>query len=533
MKKMNVKLIALLGFAFLMQSCVDDLNVTPEDPLSTTVDQFYSRPNAYKEAIAGVYGNLSLTGTDGAGSSNIGGVDAGTSQYGRCLWYMQDLATDEVIWSYENDPGTREIQRNIWNAANPIFRGMFSRGMYHVALVNEFLRESTPEKLASRGITSSQQLAEIEAYRYEARAHRALAYYHMMDLFGKAPFVTENDPINTAGPEYNRQQLFDFVESELLEILPSLKAPRTNEAGRLDQGFARMILAKIYLNAEVYINENRYADCVDQCTAIISGGYSLNPNYLNNFKADNNLSSEMIFAIQSDGNVTQNYGPTTVMINGQVGSIEQNGASMGVGSGGWGGALRLRKQFVEKFDGADYDNDVRNTIISGSRDIDITDVANRDQGYILAKFSNISSSGVTGPNSTFVDTDFPLFRLADAYLMYAECAIRGAGNASTSTALSYVNALRERANNGSTSANINSSALTLDFILDERARELHWESHRRQDLIRFNRYTGGVYNWAWKGNGANGISIPSHLKLYPIPEASLASNPNLTQNPGY
>ncbi|WP_396149034.1 RagB/SusD family nutrient uptake outer membrane protein [Flavobacterium sp.] len=528
---MNVKFIALLGFAFLMQACIDDLNVTPEDPLSTTVDQFYSRPNAYEEAISGVYGNLSLTGTDGAGSSNIGGIDAGTSQYGRTLWYMQVLATDEVIWSYENDPGTREIQRNIWNAANPIFRGMFSRAMFHVALVNEFLRESTPEKLASRGVSDPQRVAKIEEYRLEARAHRALAYYHMMDLFGKAPFVTENDPINTAGPEYNRQQLFDFVESELLEILPNLKAPRTNEAGRLDQGFARMILAKIYLNAEVYVNENRYADCLEQCNAIITGGYTLNPNYLNNFKADNNLSSEMIFAIQSDGNVTQNFGPTTVMINGSVGSIEQNGASLGVGAGGWGGALRLRKQFVQKFDGTDFENDARNTIIAGSRIIEITDVADRDSGYILAKFSNVSSTGVPGPNSTFVDTDFPLFRLADAYLMYAECALRGAG--SESIALGYVNSLRERANNGSSAANITASEMTLDFILDERARELHWESHRRQDLIRFNKYTGGIYNWAWKGNGANGISIPSHLKLYPIPEASLASNPNLTQNPGY
>jgi hypothetical protein len=292
-----------------------------------------------------------------------------------------------------------------------------------------------------------------------------------------------------------------------------------------------MILAKIYLNAEVYINENRYADCVDQCTAIIGSSYTLNSNYLHNFTADNNISPEMIFAIQSDGQVTQNYGPTTVMINGSVGSIEQNGASLGVGSGGWGGALRLRKQFVQKFDGADFDNDARNTIISGSRNIDITDVADRDSGYILAKFSNVSSTGQPGINSTFVNTDFPLFRLADAHLMYAECALRGAGSAAT--ALTYVNALRTRANNGSTAANISASEMTLDFILDERARELHWESHRRQDLIRFNKYTGGVYNWAWKGNGSNGISIPSHLKLYPIPEASLASNPNLTQNPGY
>jgi hypothetical protein len=222
-----------------------------------------------------------------------------------------------------------------------------------------------------------------------------------------------------------------------------------------------------------------------------------------------------------------------VFINGQVGSIEQNGAAFGVSSGGWGGALRLRKQFVQKFDGPNFSTDTRKTIISGTRNIDIADVANRDQGYILSKFSNKSSTGIPGVSTTFVDTDFPLFRLADVYLMYAECAVRGGAGASTTQALTYVNALRERANSGSTSANISAGDLTLDFILDERARELHWESHRRQDLIRFGKYTGGSYNWAWKGNGSNGISISNNLKVFPIPAASLSSNPNLTQNTGY
>jgi hypothetical protein len=242
----------------------------------------------------------------------------------------------------------------------------------------------------------------------------------------------------------------------------------------------------------------------------------------------------MIFAFQSDGVVTQNYGPTTLMVNGEVGSIEQNGTSLGVGSGGWGGALRLRKQFVQKFDGTEFNTDTRKTITGGgARVIDIADIANRDQGYVLAKYSNISSTGVAGPSSTFVNTDFPLFRLADVYLMYAECAVRGATGATTTQGLSYVNALRQRANNGTNVANITAANLTLDFILDERARELHWESHRRQDLIRFNKYTGGSYNWAWKGNGTNGIAISNDLKLFPLPTASIAANPNLTQNPGY
>lgn len=522
----------LLGIMFIMNSCTDDLNVTPEDDDIFTADQFYSQPGAYKQALGGVYGNLSLTGTGGAGTSFLQGVDAGTSQYGRCLWYLQTLTTDEVIWSYENDPGTRELQRNIWTAENPLILGMFSRTMVEVALVNEYLRQSTPELLEQRGI-SAEEAAEIEIYRNEVRVLRAMAYYNMLDLFGKAPFITENDIVNFAGPEYGAQELFTFIESEINEVLPGLKPARSNEYGRLDQGVANMILAKLYLNAEVYTGQNMYSECAAKCNEIIASGYSLSPEYLNNFKKDNENSPEMIFTLQSDGILTQNYGPTTVMINGQVGSLEQNGEQFGVSAGAWGGALRLREQFVEKFDGSQFNNDDRNTIISGSRPIEITSISNQAEGYILGKFSNISSNGVAGVSTDFVDTDFPLFRLADVYLMYAECAVRGAGGANAAQALDYVNALRERANNGATNANITQSQLTLNFILDERARELHWEAHRRQDLIRFNRFTGGSYNWAWKGNGSNGIAISNIYRLFPIPNASLAANPNLTQNPGY
>lgn len=530
MKKIKSTLLAVVGLSLFLQSCVNDLDVVPEGETQLSVEEFYAQPGSYKQALGGVYGNLSLTGTSGAESSNIGGINAGTSQYGRVLWYLQNLSTDEVIWSYENDPGTREIQRNIWSATNPVIRGMFSRATYQVALVNEYLRQTEPSVLSGRGVTDAQTLSDIQLYRKEARALRALAYYHLMDLFGKAPFVTENDAIGTTGPEYNRQQLFTFIETELNEILPDLKAARTNEYGRLDKTFANMILAKMYLNAEVYIGQAKNQECMDKCAEIIAAGYTLNSNYLNNFKADNHTSSEMIFSLQSNGEITQNYGPTTVIINGQVGSLEENGAQFGVG--GWGGALRLRKQFVQKFDGGAFSSDVRKTIISANRSIEINDISNKDQGYVLGKFSNISSTGIVGVSSTFVETDFPLFRYADVLLMYAEAQVRKDGTAN-STSLGYINSLRERANSGSNTSNISLADLTLDFILDERSRELHWEAHRRQDLIRFGKYTGGVYNWAWKGNGINGVPLSDNLKLFPIPEAALASNPNLTQNTGY
>jgi len=532
MKKIKISILYLLALSTLLSSCTDDLEVLPKDDDIFTVENFYSQPGAYRQAIAGVYGNMSLTGATGPLSSFLEGIDGGTSQYGRCLWYLQDLTTDQIIWSYENDPGTRELQRNIWTADNPIVLGMFARAMVGVALANEFLKQSTPEKLSSRGVTNATELADIADFRNEARVVRALNYYHLLDMYGKAPFVTENDPVNTAGPEYGQAELFEFIEDELTAVLPNLKPARTNQYGRVDQGVANMILAKLYLNAEVYINTPMYNECAAKCNEIIASGYTLNPEYLNNFKADNHTSPEMIFTFQADGNVTQNYGPTTVFINGQVGSLEQNGETYGVGAGAWGGAIRLRKQFVDKFAGAQFANDDRNTITSGSRPVIISDISNRDQGYVLGKWSNRTSAGVAGPNSTFVNTDFPLFRLADVYLMYAECALRGATNATTAQALSYVNALRERANSGSTLGNITQSALTLDFILDERVRELHWEGHRRQDLIRFNRFTTG-YNWAWKGNGINGISLPNHYRLFPLPTASLAANPNLTQNTGY
>jgi hypothetical protein len=317
-----------------------------------------------------------------------------------------------------------------------------------------------------------------------------------------------------------------------LAIEDDLIDANQNEYGRVDKGVAWMILAKIYLNAEVYIGENRYADCITYCENILNSNYSLATSYLHNFLADNNTNSavnEIIFPIVSDGNSTQNFGPTTVMINGSVGSLEVNGQEVGVTPGGWGGALRVRKEFAELFEGGLFSTDERNTLITNNRPIDITDISDRDSGYIIQKYSNATSTGGFGVDLTFVDTDFPLYRLADVYLMYAEAHLRGGGG-SLATAVDLVNQLRTRANNPNL---INAGDLTLDFIIDERSRELHWEAHRRQDLIRFGLYTGGNYNWAWKGNGSNGISIPSHFDLYPIPNLSLSSNPNLTQNPGY
>ncbi len=524
----------LLGILLFFSGCTDDLNVTPEDDDEFLAEEFYSNSGAYKQALAGIYGNLSLTGTSGSGSSNLQGIDAGTSQYSRVLWYLQDLAADEPIWSYENDEGgaVKAIQRNTWSSSNSIVLGFYSRAMFTVALTNEFLRQSAADKIEARGHTND-VAGDIAAYRAEARLLRAMAYYHLMDLLGKAAFVTEDDPVGTyQGPQYERPELFNFIVSELEAIENDLPAPRTNEYGRADKAVAWMILAKIYLNADVYIGQKMYTECITYCNKIINSGYDLASDYSLNFLADNDSNEaamkEIIFAIVNDGVTTQNYGATTVIINGEVGSLENNATDLG--AQGWGGALRIRKQFAEKFLNGDVPlTDTRNTILTEGRDIEIVDVGDRDSGYIITKFKNITSTGVPGSDPTFVDTDFVMFRLADVYLMYAEAVKREGQGGSIGDAVYYVNELRSRAK----STSITEADLTLDFLIDERSRELYWEGHRRQDLIRFGLFTGGNYNWVWKGGSANGIALSSHLKVYPMPDNSMAANPNLTQNPGY
>ncbi|MGK7388857.1 MAG: RagB/SusD family nutrient uptake outer membrane protein [Candidatus Cyclobacteriaceae bacterium M2_1C_046] len=529
---MNLKLIYFTCFSLIFIGCTGDLDVEPGDPLVSLVDEFYSEPEAYRQGLAAVYANLALTGTDGPGSSNIDGLDAGTSQYGRGLWNLQELPTDEAIWTWENDPGLRELNRVTWSAENVILRGMFGRVMTSVAFANEYLRQTSEANLDRRGVSADLR-DEIAMFRAEARFLRALSYYHMMDLFGRAPFVTENDPVGAfRAPQYTRPELFDFIESELLEILPEMAEPLQNEYARADKAAAWMLLAKIYLNAEVYINENHYDKVITYTENIINSNYQLASNYLEVFMADNDQGEarrEIIFPIVSDGITTQNYGPTTVIINGQIGSQEANGAAFGVNAGGWGGALRVTEEFSETFLQDAYTNDDRNTLITEDRTIDISSIGERETGYIVGKFSNLTSTGVRGSSLDLADTDFPMFRLADAYLMYAEAYIRGGGGDAT-TAAGYINQLRIRADNPDL---VTVSDLTLELIIDERLVELYWEAHRRQDLIRFNLFTGAAYLWDWKGNAPNGIPIGSFRSLYPVPEISLSANPNLNQNPGY
>jgi hypothetical protein len=347
-----------------------------------------------------------------------------------------------------------------------------------------------------------------------------------MDIFGNIPLVTELNRNGVAPPpQATRAEIYQFVVAELTQIIPELPAVGQAEYGRADQGAAQMLLAKVHLNAAVYTGTPRWAEARAAAEAVISSGaYQLDDNYQHLFLADNHTSPEMIFPVPSDGQRTRTWGGMTFLAHAAVGG-DMNAASYGLSGGWWG--LRLRPQIYSLY-GA---GDTRSSYFVTQSSTTITDIGNFTQGVAAPKYRNVTSTGQAGSHGDFPDTDFPMFRLADAYLIYAEAVLRGGGG-SPATALQYVNALRTRAY-GNASGNITQAQLTLDFILAERGRELLWEAHRRTDLVRFGRFTGGSYIWNYKGPTPAGQSMPEHLNLYPIPASEISANPNIKQNPGY
>lgn len=532
MKKFNLRLtgLGILLMAFSLTSCTDDLDQTdPANAANVGVEEFYKNPTAYKQTLAKLYAGLATTGQNGpAGTPDISGIDEGASQYIRGLWLMNELTTDEAIIAW-NDQTIKDFHYQTWGAGDAFINATFSRLDFQVKNCNEFLRQTTEEKLNGRGV-SAELKAEIATYRAEARFLRALSYWHFLDLFGgKVGLVTEEDPTEYFLPEQaTAQEMFDFIDSELTAINGELKAPRTNVYPRIDQVAAWMLKAKLYMNAKAYINSEKYADAIPVLENIIGSGYQLHSNWRELFYADNDRNgaqNEVIMAVAFDGLNTKTYGGTTFLTHAPVGgsmSISEFGIN-----GGWGG-IRTTSAFVAKFDTGTADQ--RSNFHTAGQSLAINDVGNFADGYAIKKFKNVDINGNQGSDSSgdFVDIDFPIFRLADAYLMYAECAVRTGGN--TGLGLNLINQLRERAY-GSTSGNVGS--YDLQFVLDERARELHWEGHRRTDLIRFGKFTGGSYIWPWKGNTANGSPTPSFRNIFPIPSNAIAANPLLIQNTGY
>jgi hypothetical protein len=234
-------------------------------------------------------------------------------------------------------------------------------------------------------------------------------------------------------------------------------------------------------------------------------------------------SGEIKFRFNEDWGV--NFGD-----NDADGTLESGGANIAVSAGTYYIEMDLSN---ETYSISPFTSDRRGMFYTNGQNLEIESIPPFEDGYAVTKWTNIDSNGNQGSDSSgnFVDTDIPLIRLAEIYLNYAEATIRG-GSGDVGTAVSLINEIRERAY-GNTSGNISSGDLTLDFILDERSRELYWEGLRRTDLVRFNKFTNSSYLWPFKGNEQTGVGVDEYRNIFPLPANVVSINSNLTQNEGY
>jgi len=526
------KLISSMAIAIVcLASCTKDLDRNPIN--ANTSDKQYSTLAGYKQVLAKVYGSYSLVSSNGVGVSDVsvqGINDAGTTDFVRAYFNMQELTTDEDVCAW-NDGYLQAFHNLNWTSSNIFVNALYSRSLFQITVCNEFIRESTDEKIASRGLAGN-DVAEIKHFRAEARFLRAYQYWVLMDLYANPPFVTEKNPIGKYIPQQIlRKDLFTYVEAELKDIEAGLVAPKANEYARVDQGADWALLARLYLNAKVYTGTDRSTDAITYASKVISGGYTLMPHYRSLFMSDNNVNnSEIILPIGYDATNSQNYGGTTFLICSAHGTDVTDNKKYGIPGGGWLGN-RTTKNLPLAF--GDYSGNADKRAMFGAGALEINNVLDFNAGLTVAKFSNVRfADNVTpySPNGVLVNTDFPLFRLAETYLIYIEAVKRGGTGGSDATALGYFNTLRERGYENKTG---DVSSYSLDDVLTERQRELYWEGHRRTDLIRFGKFTGGTYLWPWKAGVKDGASVDDHLNIFPIPSSEIISNNNLKQNPGY
>jgi hypothetical protein len=542
---MNKKIIiGIVLSAFMISSCVKDLNVIPKDKNTILAGNLNDSTIYMKEALGKIYASFIISGQGSSGGDDIAASDGNFFTTTRALWNCQEITTDEAMCAW-GDVGIADLNTQTWSPQNPFLTALYQRLSLSVTYANEFIRN-----------TKASTDPTIMRYNAEARYLRALAYAWDMDLFGNPPFTTDADGVGKFFPKQldpdskiGRAKLFNYIVSELHAIENKLGAPKSSYP-QADQGACWMLLARVYLNAQVYTGTAKYDSCKIYCDKVIgSGAYQLATNYRQNFSADNDgvHNPEMIFAWAQDGIHTQGYVGTTFIIESCSDGTYINAPDLGLTSNtNWNGN-RARKDFMNVLVDtiATYGNvqiPAADVLFSQSKDkrvylrmkqsLNIPSASSSGNfGVGVYKFTakNANGSQAANYNPAFACTDFPVFRYADALLMRAESLHKLNNDAS---AVQDVNLVRARAY-GDATGNITASQLTDQFLLNERAREFYYEAQRRTDLVRFGQFTDGTYKWQWKGGTFAGTKVDSHLNLFPIPGDEVSANPNIKQNPGY
>ncbi|WP_194766273.1 RagB/SusD family nutrient uptake outer membrane protein [Tamlana sp. I1] len=502
MKRKNIVLIGCLSI-LLMAACTNvDEVVYDRYP----AEDFYGTPEGADIALASVYaeipGEFVRNNASGVGYA---GADNG--------WYdMNCMASDEQVIPHRN---TGDWQQD------------FARLHKHEWLPTDFIINNTWNWLyksifnANLAVSLLEDSRADEAKIAEARVLRAFFYYLLIDDFGDVPFYTENTITVDQIPQASRKEVFDFIVKELTENVELLSGTKGgNFYGRFNKWAGYMLLAKVYLNAEVYTGEAKWAECLEACLKVSEGGFNLHPAITDaNLPLGNTYYELFGDVLPDDETILAIYATLDVLSRNIYTnrSLAGSHAQALFGYSGWNGTI-VPKDFYLKYD----DNDIRKQqYLVGEQPGGVNytlDVQSIDSPGAApqAGVRNIKFYPVTPRTGGGASNDFPIYRYADALLMMAECHVR-LGN--SAAAKPFVDAIRERAGLAALTTNP-----TLEDIYNERGFELNWEGHRRQDMIRFGTFL--------EPNEFRGASS-DYRKIFPIPTSALDANPGLQQNPGY
>ena len=639
-------IVAALACALLtLTSCIQDLETLPLNPWDTTSETAYGKDRtAYVQGLAKLYFNFTSNDT-----TDLLVSDAGASELIRSFWSCQEVSTDEVKCAW-GDAWAEAINTNMYDdSENDMVYGVFVRTLQGISYINEYLRQTADDKLDSRGVDAALK-AEIQGFRAEARFLRAYFYWMAMDIFGDVPFTDENSVFGSVNPKQKpRKDVYAFIVSELEELASegSAMPEAASNRPRADKGAVLGLLARVYLNAEVYTGTPAWEECKDACERIYAlGKYNLATNYASLFRGDNGENpdayNEFLFSAYYDETSAQSWGGATYLTCGAANSnevlgetnilhkkeklayskkafregdsiyfndngdkyivrpiyndkgeltsrdtiafrddlyrpgdeiaIDENSGDsiilrpvykmtsrLGIGNG-WLG-LHVHEHFVnthfkpenvtwddteskytdEGASGSAFIKDVRGHVFHTARRTqgDFAELQNTFmQGWGCWKFNNIPHNESdlefwerTGSLDKVTNIDYPLIRLGEIHLIYAEACVRlGQG----ATAQAKVNELAARAGVALENYPAAWSDEAMKWFREERARELFWEGHRRTDLIRYNSYCEDSYLWPFKGGDAKtGKAFPEYKKLFAIPVSQLLANPELKNPVGY
>lgn len=500
---------AALVLSMGMTSCVGDLDVTPIDPnldLSFTPEGLLNK----------CYANFSMQGNNGGNEVDIDGFDGGTVGLVRQLWNSNELTSDEAICGW-GDAGITEFVTNTYGDQHPMLYGYYARLTTGISYCNQYIDQAGDHD------------ATMTA---EARYLRAFQYYLIMDAWGCVPFATE--PL-VAPVQTSREETYAWLEKELLEIEPLLmdaKAKKSTDAGygRVDKAAAWMLLARLYLNAEVYTGKAEWAKAAEYAKKVMDSSYKLNTQGANGWSAyqmlfmgDNGESSaayEAIFPLLQDGKTSQSWCSSLFLVASTFDAdLHANPSDISATNNtdqAWGGN-RCRPTLLQKFGITDANHNYAWDMVEEMGDdralFDGVDrlYENEDpgvfkNGYATTKFTNWRSDNGPANSVTYTDMDFFMLRAAEAYLTYAEATARQNGGTTTEEGKNAINALRNRAHA------MTKTSYTLPEIEDEWSREFYFEGRRRTDMIRFGNFPG--------------------KKVFPIPSVVCSAN-GFTQNAGY